>query len=382
VGDAVAPSGGTGGAPASQDQPLLPDYGGACLANVVPALLERPDGSPSWLPTAAVEADRVVLLLLDGLGWEQLQARRRLAPTMSGMVGGPITTVLPTTTATALTSLSTGLAPGEHGVVGYRMQIHGEVLNVLRWSTAAGDARHTIPPQKIQTQLPFLGQRPPVITRAEFARTGFTVAHLDAVRFTGYRMTSTLVTEVARLTRSAEPFVYAYYEGIDKVSHEYGLGEHYDAELAAADRLVGDVLAAVAPGTAVVVVSDHGQVEVGPNVVPLAPDVVAHVSMQSGEGRFRWLHARPGHVSALVEAAQRAHGGDAWIRTREQIIEEGWFGPVVTADAAARLGDVALVTRTDVAFLEPTDTGPYTLIGRHGSATAAELYVPLLVGAT
>jgi predicted AlkP superfamily pyrophosphatase or phosphodiesterase len=174
--------------------------------------------------------------------------------------------------------------------------------------------------------------------------------------------------------------VYGYYEGIDKVSHEYGLGEYYDAELAAADRLVGDVLAAVPSGTAVVVVSDHGQVEVGPNVIPVAPEVMAHVSLQSGEGRFRWLHARPGHASLLVDAAVSAHGQDAWVMTRDQVIEQGWFGPHVTADASSRLGDVALVARTDVAFIDPADTGPYHLIGRHGSATSAELYVPLLVG--
>jgi predicted AlkP superfamily pyrophosphatase or phosphodiesterase len=359
---------------------LVPDYGGACLVNVVPTLLERPEIVPAWMPAAALEADQVVLLLLDGLGWEQLEARRHLAPTMSAMDGGPIATVLPTTTATALTSMSTGVTPGEHGVVGYRIQVHGEVLNILRWTTAAGDARHTIPPQKVQTQLPFCGQRPPVVTRAEFERTGFTAAHLDGTRFTAYRMPSSLVTEVARLTRSSEPFVYGYYEGIDKVSHEYGLGEYYDAELAAADRLVGDVLDAVPSGTAVVVVSDHGQVEVGPNVIPLAPEVMAHVSLQSGEGRFRWLHARPGHASLLVDAAVAAHGQDAWVVTRDQVIEEGWFGPHVTADASSRLGDVALVARTDVAFIDPTDTGPYHLIGRHGSATSAELYVPLLVG--
>ena len=56
------------------------------------------------------------------------------------------------------------------------------------------------------------------------------------------------------MTRASEPFVYAYYDGVDKVGHEYGLGAHYDAEVAAVDRLVGDVLDAAAPGTAVVVV--------------------------------------------------------------------------------------------------------------------------------
>lgn len=360
--------------------PIVPDYGGACLTNVVPILLERPDSLPEWFPSSALDADRVVLLLLDGLGWEQLRERQRLAPTLHAMEGGPIQSVLPTTTATALTSLATGMTPGDHGVIGYRIHVHGEVLNVLRWTTAAGDARHTIPPQKIQPNLPFLGHRPPVVTKAEFARTGFTLAHLDGVRFTGYRMASSLVTEIARLTRTSEPFVYAYYDGVDKVSHEYGLGEHFDAEVAAADRLVGDVLAAVPSGTAVVVVSDHGQVDVGANVVPLAPEVAAHVSLQSGEGRFRWLHARPGHATALFDACVAHHAGQAWVRTRDQIVHEGWFGPQVSADALARLGDVALVARDDVAFSEPTDTGPFDLIGRHGSATAAEIRVPLLVG--
>jgi predicted AlkP superfamily pyrophosphatase or phosphodiesterase len=363
-----------------QTAPIVPDYGGGCLNNVVPVLLERPDDPPAWFPSAALEADRVVLLVLDGLGWEQIEARPHLTPTLSSMTGGPIHSVLPTTTATALTSLATGMPPGEHGVVGYRIHVHGEVLNVLRWTTAAGDARQTIPPQKVQPNLPFLGHRPPVITRAEFARTGFTQAHLDGVRFTGYRVLSSLVTDIARLTRASEPFVYAYYDGVDKVSHEYGIGPHYDAEVAAVDRLVADVLEAAANGTAVVVVSDHGQVEVGDNVIPLAPDVAAHVSLQSGEGRFRWLHARPGHGTALLESSIACHADTAWVRTRDEIVEQGWFGPVVTTEAIARLGDVALVARDDVAFTEPTDTGPFDLVARHGSATSAEMRVPLLVG--
>jgi len=357
--------------------PVLPDYGGGCTSNVVPALLEPGERRPAWLPEPAWDAERVVLVLLDGLGWEQLQARRHLAPTLSAMAGGAITTVLPTTTATALTSLTTGLPPGEHGVVGYRIYVQGEVLNVLRWTTATGDARQSIPPVKIQPHLPFAGHRPPVVTRAEFARTGFTGAHLDGTRLAGWRMPSTLVAEVARLARS-EPFVYAYYDGIDKVSHEYGLGEQYDAEVAAADRLIGDLLASVPTGTAVVVTSDHGQVHTAADVVPLAPEVLDHVAVQTGEGRFRWLHARPGHASALRDAAIAAHGTQAWIRTRAEIVAEGWFGPTVTADALGRLGDVAVVAQGTVAFSEPTDTGPYHLIGRHGSATPAEIYVPLL----
>ena len=266
------------------DELVLPDYGGACIANIVPALLGPPDETPAWMPAGVADASQVVLFVVDGLGWEQLQARLRLAPTLASMTGGSVTTVAPSTTSTALTSLTTGLPPGEHGVVGYRIAAQGEVLNVLRWSTVAGDARQTIPPSKLQPSAPFLGERPAVVTRAEYRRSGFTGAHLDPARFWGYRTMATMVTEVGRLVRAGEPFVYAYYDGLDKVAHEYGLGEHYDAELAWIDHTVERLLTELRPGTALLVTADHGQVEVGGNVIPLAAEVLAECHMQSGEG--------------------------------------------------------------------------------------------------
>jgi predicted AlkP superfamily pyrophosphatase or phosphodiesterase len=357
---------------------VLPDYGGPCITNIVPALLGPPDEAPAWLPAVVADASQVVLFVVDGLGWEQLQTRLALVPTAATMASLPITTVAPSTTATALTSITTGLPPGEHGVVGYRMAVHGEVLNVLRWSTATGDARQSIPPSKLQPTPPFLGERPPVVTRAEYRRSGFTGAHLDPARYWGYRTLATMVTEVDRLLRSSEPFVYAYYDGLDKVAHEYGLGEHYDAELSWIDHTIDRILAVLPRGAALVVTADHGQVEVGGNVVPLAGEVLGLCSMQSGEGRFRWLHARAGRAGALVDAATAHHGDDAWVVTRDQMIGDGWLGPVVTEAAASRLGDVALVARRDVAFHDPQDTGPYELVGRHGAVTSAEMLVPLL----
>jgi predicted AlkP superfamily pyrophosphatase or phosphodiesterase len=360
--------------------PLLPTYDGACITNVVPALLHPPDDAPAWLPEAAHDAPRVVLLVIDGLGWNQLEARAKQAPTLRSLEGGPITTVAPSTTATALTSITTGLPPGEHGVVGYRMFVQGEVLNVLRWSTATGDARATIPPEKVQRRPCFDGQRPPAITRAEFATSGFTGAHLDGVRFTGYRTIGTLAAEVVRLAKAGEPFVYAYYEALDKVSHEYGLGAPYDEELHWIDELVARLLDQLPAGTALVVTADHGQVEVGSNVLELPSDVLAHVALQSGEGRFRWLHARSGRTSALLDAASELLGDHAWVRTRDDAIREGWYGPTVTDTAASRLGDVLLAAKGDVAFHDPDDTGPYVLVGRHGSLTEDEMLVPLLAG--
>ena len=159
----------------ADERPLLPDYEGACITNIVPALLEPGQAWPTWIPAAAEDADQVVLLVLDGLGWEQLRGSPAAWPRRSaGLAGGPITTVAPSTTATALTSIATGLPPGEHGIVGYRMDVDGDVLNVLRWQAAGRDARASIPPDKVQIHEAFAGQRPPVVTRAEFRDTGFT----------------------------------------------------------------------------------------------------------------------------------------------------------------------------------------------------------------
>ncbi len=361
------------------DEPLLPDYTGPCITNVAAMAQHPPVELPDWAPPALAEVDgSVVLLTIDGLGWRQLETRGHLAPTIcSELRGGPVTTVAPSTTSTALTSITTGRPPGEHGVVGYRMAIDGRVLNVLRWSTPDGDARRLLPPDGFQMCEPFGGERPPVVTRAEFADSGFTSAHLGGTRFVGYRTLGTLVTEIAHLVRSGEPFVYAYYEGIDKVAHEYGLGDHYDCELRWVDHLVAELLATLPAGTVLALTADHGQVEVGDNMVELDHGVREHLSMQSGEGRFRWLHARPGRSRQLLDAAQ-AHTDTGWVLSRDQMIDEGWFGPRVTDTARQRLGDVALVAREAVAYVDPMDSGPYSLIGRHGSLTDAEMLVPFV----
>ncbi len=360
------------------DEPVLPDYAGACVSNLVPALLETHLDTVPWLPPEVHEAQQIVLLVIDGLGWDQLRAREAHAPTLAGMPGRAITTVAPSTTATALTSIATGLTPGEHGVIGYRINVGGEILNVLRWSTPRGDARVAIPPASFQKAASFASQHPPIVTRAEFHNGGFSGAHLEGTRFHGYRCMSTFMVEMRRLLRANEPFIYAYYDGPDKVSHEYGLGEYFDAELAATDRLVADIVAELPPGAMLVVSSDHGQVHTGDALHELPNDVLEHVAIQSGEARLRWLHARGGRANALHDAVTHHFGDLAWVRTRAQVIEEGWFGPHITVEGSNRLGDVALAAKGVHAFVDPADSGPYQLIGRHGSLTRAEMLVPLL----
>ncbi|MGD9702055.1 MAG: alkaline phosphatase family protein [Acidimicrobiia bacterium] len=363
-------------------EPVLPTYAGANLRGIIPALLgpKRTAWLPSWFPAPAHGADQVVVLLVDGLGWEQLQERPQLAPTLTGLAGGPITSVVPSTTSTALTSVVTGLTPAEHGIIGYRIDLGGEVMNVLRWSTANGDARKRHVPRDVQPFPAFLGQTVPVVSKIELESSGFSAAHLAGASMNGWRTMSNIPVEIAAQLALGHPLVYAYYDGIDKVAHEKGFGPYYDAELRMVDRLVGDILEMLPEGAVLLVTADHGQVDVGPRVLPPAPEVLAATRYQSGEGRFRWLHAKSGAAGPLLDAATKAHSDVAWVVSKERVLDEGWFGPSMAGPVAARLGDVALVARDPISFDDPADSGPFQLVCRHGSLTSAEMLVPLIAG--
>ena len=361
------------------DQPIFPDYSGANVRAIVPTLL-APNRSADrgWMPGPVREARQVVVLVLDGLGWEQFVEFGEHMPTLGTFEGGPITTVVPSTTATALTSITTGLTPGEHGLVGYRMDVGGEILNVLRWSTEAGDARRKHEPRRMQPFTPFMGEPVPVVTKADFERTAFTEAHLRGGRLVGWRAASSVAVTVGQLLRAGEPLIYAYYDGIDKIAHERGFGPFYEAELQSADDVVEQVRAQLTDDAALLVTADHGQVDVGTNTRDLAADVAKLTRNLSGEGRFRWLHARPGGGDELLAAALASHGDVAWVMSRQELIDGGWFGSVVSPPIAARFGDVALITKAPISFVDAADSGPYPLVCRHGSLTSAEMLVPLL----
>lgn len=374
------------GAPDSSitpERPVIPDYASRNVRGIIPALLGPggwSDGVPAWMPDVVADADAVVLLILDGLGWEQFEQHRHLMPALSAMQGGAIQTVAPTTTATALTSIATGLTPGEHGLIGYRIVLGGEVVNVLRWSNAAQAVRRSHPPRDVQPFTPFMGRNPPVVSPAELEDSGFSEAHLRGAVRAGWRSPSSIAVEARSQIEAGETFVYCYYGGIDKIAHARGFGPYYEAELRYADTLVADMLASIPAGTALLVTADHGQVDVGGRIVHPSAEMLRGVTLQSGEGRFRWLHTSDRAIADVAAAARDEVGHLAWVVTREQTLDERWFGPTVSPPIQSRLGDVALVARAPVSFYDSGDSGPFELVCRHGSLTSAEIFVPLLAG--
>ncbi len=353
--------------------PVLPQLAGASVAGLVPALV---GGRPApWLPEAARDAASVVLLVLDGLGANEIERRPSTLPVLAGMGGTRITTVVPSTTATALTSIATGLAPAQHGVLGFRMLVGDDVLNVLRWQT---DGRKPPDPFTVQRHDAFLGRPVPVVTRGEFRDSGFSQAHLRGATIVGWRTPSTLVEHCRRLVLAGEKFVYAYYPGVDEVAHEFGLlDEYYARELGAVDALVGALLDALPERAVLLVTADHGQVHLEPESWVEIDDLHPMISVQAGDGRFRYLYAKHGMAGDLLAAAHERFDATAWVVSRRELLDAGWIGPGATGTVPGRIGDVVLAAREPVAFVDPAMPRERGLRSAHGSLTADEMWVPL-----
>ncbi|HCB37806.1 MAG TPA: PglZ domain-containing protein [Acidimicrobiaceae bacterium] len=390
-----------------------PDYDGSCVTGIVPPLVTGRAGR--LVPQDVCDAPAVVVLVVDGLGWRQLERHRSVAPVLAGADGAavrPITTVAPSTTSAALTSITTGATPGEHGVVGHTVPTEAGLLNTLRWTVppqagtgGAGDtdARSLVAPERLQPVEPFLGSRAVVVNRAKYAGSGFTAAHLRGARFVPWTSHRRLVDTALERVRRGDRLVFAYYDTLDRTAHRYGLGRRYRAVLAAVDAQVARLRAELPAGVVLMVTADHGMVEVREPRIELAGPLRGLATHSSGEARFRWLHAAPGRAGELL-AAVRRHDDVADVMTRAEVVAAGWLGPHLTSAAAARLGDVALVARAPVVFgavaparppARPSARPPAggararppaggararpPLIGHHGALTAEEMLVPLSV---
>ncbi len=364
--------------------PLLPRYGESTLADLLPSL-----GAHLGLPGAEdvldlPDAERYLLVLIDGLGRDLVDDYARHAPFLAGLDGRTITSGVPSTTATSITSLGTGLAPGAHGIAGYSFWYPpaGQVLQTLRWP-ADIDGLDVQPQLTCLERLERAGVRTSTIAPAHFSGSGLTVAALRGPAFLpvtdeadGDRRVD-LAVQAA--TAGERTLGYFYERQLDHAGHVRGVGSKlWLQELERADALVARVRDAVPPDVRLVITGDHGMVNVPRSqriVAEDEPGLLADVTALAGEGRLRQLMTgRPGAVAGRW----RDRLGDrAWVRTRDEAVEEGWFG-AVSPRLAGRFGDVLVAMADDGAVMSRALAREFQLVGMHGSLTQAELEVPLL----
>ncbi|MGC4811897.1 alkaline phosphatase family protein [Micromonospora sp. DT228] len=373
---------------------LGPDHGGGRLADVLPsalAVLGVPGAAdPLGLAPTLAGVRRIAVLLVDGLGWYQLPTAAPYAPTLAGLAataGRPLLAGFPSTTPTSLVSLGTGVAPGAHGVLGFTVRVPGtdRVLTHTDW---AGDPS-PLSWQPVTTQLErarAAGVTTTVVSRPEFGGSGLTLAANRGGDFRGAAGGDAVAAAMlAALAAGVGPtLVSGYHADLDRHGHLSGVDSApWRVAATEVDALVARLVDGLPPDAALLVTADHGQLD-----IPAAhrfdldtdPRLRDGIRVVAGEARVRYLHVAPGALDDVVATWSTVLGDAARVQTRDEVVATGWFGPV-PEEHLARIGDVVVTCNATYAVMASRTERPMAskLVAYHGSDTAAELTVPLLV---
>lgn len=336
-----------------------------------------------------LEATKVCVVLVDGLGLRQLTERGGHAPFLRRLLpeARAITSGFPTTTASSLAMLGTGERGGTTGMLGYSVRLPGrpDLLNLLDWKDSP------LPPARWQ-RVPTLAEQlrqaddgPWIVSLgpARFASSGLTEAALRGAEYVGADSLEERIDAALRLLgRPGRGVVYLYLNDVDAVGHRHGWRSwQWGDVVTEVDHQVRRLSAGRPRGTQVVLTADHGMVDVpadGRLDIAEIPELRLGVDLVGGEPRAPYLYTR--EPDAVARRWRDVLGERAWVATASEAVAAGLFGPVDDRVAPA-IGDVVVAMRgTGVAVDSRVhSSGAIGLIGVHGSLTEDELLVPFLV---
>lgn len=395
-----------------------PDYAGRGLLNVAATVLDvlglhdasDPPPLADLDPKLRDGARNVVVVLVDGLGWDQLhRLRARLELPFIGRLMDPgsgaqvlqATTVFPSTTTAAITTMNTARTPQEHGNVAYFtwLEEFGAVAQMLRWGPgerrrgsffddARNDPRAHVKVPSIHARARERGARTYAVEPEIFRAEAMTRMHAAEADFRGYLLPSTLSVRLGELLDErpwgeAPAYVYAYWAGVDTAAHWHGPGSREEAaEAASLDQALSRAFATRRQGdTLVLLTADHGHALVDPDhLIDLEGDAELRALLRNplaGEPRCVFLHTdRPEDVKRHLE--QRYPGAFA-LFDRDELVNAGVFGRGDVTLVRQRVGEVCAFVRADRgATIVRVDGQTVLHRGSHGGMSPDEMRIPVL----
>lgn len=361
------------------------------LADVFPSSLDALRGLPSTLDLPGV--DHAVVTLVDGLGTHPLAARaghaRSIAPLVSK--ASTIAAGFPTTTASSLATLTTGEAPGRHGLVGYSVldAANDRVVNQLSGWDAHLDPSTWQRSRTVFEAAAEVGVASFAVSSERYRDSGFTRAIL---RGADYRAGATMADRVAAtldiLSSTEQALVYLYIPELDQAAHASGVGSReWTERLEELDAAVASLSRALGRRDGMLLTADHGLLDVPASAQVLFdtdPGLVDGVRHVAGEPRCLQLHLEPSLTPRQrSELLARWHGSEdprAWVASRDEAVAAGWFGAQVDPEVLPRIGDIIVAARARIAYYDsrtPNQSGR-SMVGQHGSISEEETSIPLL----
>ena len=381
-----------------------PDYNGGSIVNLMSSIIRARGGrSPHrplrGLPPAELRPyKKVVLLLLDGLGSNQLLRFISQGKGRQFLALHPwqkITTASPATTAAVVTTLATGASPAEHAILGWHLHLpdlgmDGTILPfITRTDTPIATPEFDLkkylalpaPLATIRGRRVLISQGHIPTSRTSMAMPWWTERH-------SFENLDGMLRQLRAFARSSgRAYTYAYWPAYDSHCHDYGpegrvpalhLSE-IDAFLARAQKVLAGT------NTLLLVTADHGhmQTHTALNLAEIPGFYDTLATLPSGDARMVQCFVRPARVKEFLRLTRTAplHGASVCVPQAE-ILRSGLLGPGKPHPALLnRLGDYTLFAAPGHAFLYPPALSTYKKAksGNHGGLSADELEVPLFV---
>jgi hypothetical protein len=364
------------------------------LTDVLPgvaALLGAPGGTDRLgLAGRVGDVRRVCVVLVDGMGYHLLPALAPHAPLVADVLRGGTGTLtelactFPSTTPTSLVSFATAVQPGEHGILGFTLNVPGtdRVLTHIFWRDDPDPQEWQPVPTWFQ-RLAAAGVSVTAILPRLFIGSGLTDSAYRGARIAAVERDDDYAARVLAELHAGPGVVYGYTSALDTAAHVFGIASpEWAAAAGAVDVLLSRILAGLPPDAALLVTADHGGLDVAADAridMDADPVLGQGIRVVAGEPRLRYLHTVPGAAPDVLDRWRAVLGARAQVLAREEAIEGGWFGPVRPAHRE-RIGDVMVLCTEPIAVLASRHEPPEMskLIGFHGAASAVETAIPLI----
>ena len=329
--------------------------------------------------------NREVLILIDGMGQDAVNKYGDQFPIFDELKQvKKLYTNFPSTTATSLSTLGTGVLPGVHGMLGYTVRVprsDNRLLNALKWDERVDPVMWQKVPTLFERAV-LAGVSVTHVAAKRYEGSGFTQAALRGAKYVGANGVDEMATAVSAALKPQPSFVYTYLNTLDSAGHSDGVGsDKWLTALQQVSEFITKVKQLAPAGTRIWVTSDHGMVNSTEQVI-LGQDnnLLENVTLIGGEPRARHIYIKEGAASETIAQWQEFFGNKAKVLSKESAIKDGLFGPVVTEDSHDRLGDLIAIANNDLILVDPARVREESsMVGHHGGVTDIEVEIPLLL---
>lgn len=323
-----------------------------------------------------------VIVMVDGLGAENLQSAAKFAPFLASTSQKSIYCGFPSTTASSITTFASGVSNSEHGLFGYKIfdRSRDEAVNLL----SGVDKYSVLDYLKVEPISNETKVRVHAVTLPEYGDSGFTRATMHGAQHHFSESIAGRFEIAANLARTDKALIYVYVPELDQAAHRFGVASsEWQSLLSELDVRTHSLVNNLAKDTGLLVTADHGIVDVAKADHVFLDDIEelkGQLLDVSGDPRVAFLYLRQREKIAEIKLHLSKLFNDAALALEpSEIIDAGYWQDSILQDEDL-LPDLVLVATSAIAIYHRdfAKASSLRMIGQHGALADAEIKLPLI----